>query len=290
MRGLFFGGTFIGVLIGLALGLAIAWTVWPISYTDADPADLRLDFKDDYLRMIAATYSLDGDMARAQQRLASLFLAQPTASLDNLTRRESKPLYQQALIRLALDLNQPAVALARPTYTPRPTKTRASVHSTTAAPARVTPMSSSQVHTPTRAPSSQTATPEPTLPPPTSVPNPNAPQFQLKTKTTINCQFAGDRARIEVEVQDREGKPVPGIAVQVDWNAGTELFYTGLKPERGMGYADVSLPPGTFNVRLTENAQSAAVENLRIDPAPGECNEASPQVRGWKLTFQQVGP
>ncbi len=290
MRGLFFGGTLVGVLIGLAIGLTVAWTVWPISYTEADPADLRLDLKDDYLRMIAATYSLDGDTARALQRLGSLQLLQPAASVAELIRRESKPLYQQALIHLALGLNQPAVALARPTYTPRPTRVWMSRRGTPTASARVTPTPMPTQQSASSGLDSLASTPEPLSIPPTSAPNPNAPRFQLEAKTPIHCQFAGEQSRIEVMVQDASGKPLPGVAIEVHWNAGGEVFYTGLKPERGMGYADTNLAPGTYNARLTENARSEVVENLKIDNLPDGCTGDSPQVRGWKLTFQQVSP
>jgi hypothetical protein len=88
MRGLFFGGTLVGILLGLGLGLVIAWYLWPVSATEADPADLRLDLKDDYLRMIAASYSLDGDMAHALQRLDTLRLPQRDVSLGELIQGE----------------------------------------------------------------------------------------------------------------------------------------------------------------------------------------------------------
>jgi hypothetical protein len=287
MRGLLIGGASLGLLAGLALGLVLAWFIWPVSYSNADPADLRLDLKDDYIRMIAASYSLDGDMARALQRLGVLQVAQPSTAVAALARRESAPSYQQALVRLALDLNQPAVALARPTFTPRPTRARIALRRT---PSPIAPATATAVPATPQAAVSPLHTPAPEVTPlpPTFVPNSNAPQFQLKAKTALTCAETGGRARIEVDVQDAAGKPVPGVGVQVNWDAGDEIFYTGLKPERGMGYADLSVGPGTYNVRLTDTAQSKVVENLQVDAEGTSCAPGSAQVYGWRLVFQKT--
>lgn len=283
MRGLFFGGTLIGIISGFGVGLFIAWILWPINYTEVSPAELRLDLKNDYLRMIAAAYSLDGDMARAWQQIGTLQFDQPAVALATLIRHESHPSYQQAETRLALDVNQMAIALARPTFTPHPTKTRPSVQHTPTNLARNTPTVS-----PTRpATPIPTITSEPTALPPTSIPNPNAPRFQLKSKTALNCQETRARAYIAVDVQDTKNNPQSGIGVEVTWNAGDEIFYTGFKPERGMGYADLTVKPGTYNVRLTDNARSEVVTNLKIDADTMTCTRDLTQVYGWKLVFQK---
>lgn len=287
MRGLFFGGAVAGVLIGFGLGLATALFFWPVPPLGGDPADLRLDLKDDYLRMIASSYSLDGDMARALGRLASLRLAHPDASVSELARREPNPLYQQLLIHFALDLAQPSVALARPTFTPRPTKTSPAVQVLRTVLPAATP-------TPTRAalpfPTTllpDTAIPEPTALPATSQPDPGATLYLLKSKRELNCLETRGRGLIQVDVQSADAQPQPGVAVEVNWKTGDQIMYTGLKPERGMGYADIEVEPGFYNVRLTEGARSDVVENLRIDDEPVECTFDSTGLRGWKLVFEK---
>jgi hypothetical protein len=92
---------------------------------------------------------------------------------------------------------------------------------------------------------------------------------------------------IQVFVQDADGKPLPGIGVEVNWSAGDDILYTGLKPERGMGYADEEVGPGRYNLRLTDNAQSNVVESLGVDEEPSVCSADALQVRGWMLVFQQ---
>ena len=282
MRGLFVGGALVGILVGIALGLVISWSLWRVSYTEADPADLRLDLKDDYLRMIAASYSLDGDLPRAVQRLGVLQLTRPALQVGEQAQHEPNPLYQQALVRLALDLNQPAVVWARPTYTPRPTRTP------TSGDLAVTPVAPATRVAPTQPLSPDRSTPEPTAPPPTLVPNPDAPRFQLKSKSSFGCAASGGHAHIEVDVQDAQGKPVSGIGVEINWNAGDEVIYTGLKPERGMGYAALDVGPGTFSVRLADTGESDVVTPLKVDGASGPCAPDASGVYGWKLVFQRV--
>ncbi len=283
MRGLYIGSTLFGLVIGLVIGLLISWVFWPVSYVDADPSDLRLDFKDDYLRMIAAAYSLNGDMTRTLARLDALRLAQPPTGVASLAQRETKPLYQQALIHLALDLKEPALAMARPTYTPRPTRTPELAYRAPTTRPRATARPTAS---PT--PAADTPTPEPTTVPPTSFPNPDAPQYDLVSKTSETCVEARGKAQIEVQVEDKDGKPVPGVGVEVNWGAGDQIAYTGLKPEHGFGYADLTVRPGSYNVRLTETAQSPIVEGLQVEADAPVCDPESTSVYGWRLLFRAV--
>ncbi|MGB8646691.1 MAG: hypothetical protein WCF84_15735 [Anaerolineae bacterium] len=282
MRGLFIGGTLFGLVIGLVVGLLISWVFWPVTYVDADPSDLRLDLKDDYQRMIAAAYSLDGDMARAWTRLGSLQLQQPAVSVADLAQRETKPMYQQALIHLALDLKQPAIAMARPTYTPRPSRTSEAPYKPPTVRPRAT---ASRPPTPTAI--LETPTPEPTSLPPTSAPNPAAPRYELVSKTAQPCSQARGPAHIEVQVQDKNGNPAPGVGVEINWDAGDEIVYTGLKPEHGFGFANLTVRPGAYNVRLTDTAQSPVVEGLDIEADASGCAPES-AIYGWQLVFRAI--
>ena len=62
----------IAILIGIVLGLLFGWVVNPIDYTQTAPDTLRVDFKTDYVLMIAEAFHSDGDMALAVHRLAVL--------------------------------------------------------------------------------------------------------------------------------------------------------------------------------------------------------------------------
>ena len=51
--------------LGLGAGLYIGWVVAPVQYVDTAPASLSQTYKDDYVLMIAAIYSENGDLAAA---------------------------------------------------------------------------------------------------------------------------------------------------------------------------------------------------------------------------------
>ena len=61
-----------GVAVGLSAGLFLGWVILPVEYYDVDPANLRQEYKDDYIVMVSAAYALNGDFALAQSRLAKL--------------------------------------------------------------------------------------------------------------------------------------------------------------------------------------------------------------------------
>jgi hypothetical protein len=138
--------------------------------------------------------------------------------------------------------------------------------------------------TPTPAPS-LTPTRTPTfapLPTRTMTPTPGAP-FVLDKRETICDQNLGE-AQIQVETFDDQGQPVPGVEIVVTWEGGEEHFYTGLKPELGMGYADFTLTPGvSYNLRLAEGGQPIT------DLTAPECALSGGERYwgAWRLTFVQ---
>jgi len=63
---------FIAILVGVGLGLLYGWLVNPVKYVDTTPDTLRIDYKTDYVLMVAEAYQLEGDPAQAVRRLALL--------------------------------------------------------------------------------------------------------------------------------------------------------------------------------------------------------------------------
>jgi len=98
----------IGVVIGLALGFAIGWGVWPVEYTNTAPAVLRSDYRDEYVLMTAAAYTVDGDLALATERMRRLNPTDPSAPVVALAERliagGENPQDVAHLSRLAYDL------------------------------------------------------------------------------------------------------------------------------------------------------------------------------------------
>jgi hypothetical protein len=62
----------IAALLGLALGLFYGWKIDPVQYTDITPDVLRVDFRTDYVLMVAEAFRAEQDPAHAAQRLAVL--------------------------------------------------------------------------------------------------------------------------------------------------------------------------------------------------------------------------
>lgn len=120
-------------------------------------------------------------------------------------------------------------------------------------------------------PPSETAIPRPTFTPtPTRTPSltPGAP-FVLLSREKL-CSQALGVPLVQVEALNRFNQPVAGVVVIVNWAGSEERFYTGLKPEKGLGYADYTLSPGViYALRLGENGEPvndlSAAQCLGVD-------------------------
>ncbi len=75
----------VGLVLGVALGLLIGWVLWPVQYTNTAPAQLRQDYRNDYILMVAAAYRVEGHPDAARERLTRLDPEQPTRPLVELT-------------------------------------------------------------------------------------------------------------------------------------------------------------------------------------------------------------
>ncbi|MBI4789632.1 MAG: hypothetical protein HY782_21590 [Chloroflexi bacterium] len=248
-RGPVTGAGLAGLTIGFIVGLIIAWVLWPVEFTNADPADLRSVYKDDYVRMISAAFELDSDLGKARQRLSRLKLDNPAQTINALIAREKQTgknsPAQTALTRLAQELSVP------------PTAQRAS---------------------PSLTPSGPTPTATPTQP---------VPVFQLVERIQLTCQDEPETATLRFFARDAKGQDLPNVGIEIRWSSGDDTVYTGLKPERGVGFADYEAAPSEYSVTIL-NAQSASVSNLTVGPAPANCRaDRGATPRGWKLIFQQ---
>ncbi len=77
----------LALLAGLGLGLVYAWTISPLRIFDSEPAALRADFKDQFRSAIAASYAANGNLPRAQARLALLKDTDPIEALNAQAQR-----------------------------------------------------------------------------------------------------------------------------------------------------------------------------------------------------------
>ena len=57
----------VGCLVGW---MVIGWLIMPVSWTDADPYDLREQHKEAYISMVADSYAVNPDEELVQERMA----------------------------------------------------------------------------------------------------------------------------------------------------------------------------------------------------------------------------
>ncbi len=255
------GPLFLGVLAGICLGLLYGWVVQPVRLVDTSPASLRADFQDEYVALIAAAYAATGDLPRAQARLALM------PAVDNEDHIAALAQARLAAGRPEAEV-QALAALAVEVSDGRPSPTMEA--SPTTRPA-----------TPRASPTLTTPRPRPT-PIPTATPG--AP-FRLSERHLV-CDDPAPSPRLQVIVLDAAGEGVPNVLVRVIWDTGQDQFYTGLKPELGIGFGDFTIEPDTeYTVQLSES--DAIATGIRSET----CTDSSgaTHVGSWRLTFIQPG-
>ncbi len=280
----------IGIALGFGLGLVISWGIAPQAYTVTSPDILRADFKDAYRVVIAQAYAATGDLQRAQSRLATLADENPVEALTIQAQRElanEKMTESESLANLAAALQTAQrAAETAPSATPKPSQTpkvtstvtlivaaKTDAHEETAQEDPDVPIS-----TPTDVPYN-TITPAPTS---TAIPTVSAP-YVLMTQDEV-CSENLSEGLLMVFVTDALQKPIAGAEVIVEWDGNEEHFFTGLKPELGMGYADFTMQPNqSYALRLASG--STAVVNLSAPP----CQDAAGNHYwgGLRLRFQK---
>lgn len=98
----------IGLAAGLGLGLFIGWVLLPTPPPPSTPDTMRADYQAEYIRLVAVSYQVERDLARAQERLAALDFADPSAPLVAQTElwitRDRPAALITALAQLSHDL------------------------------------------------------------------------------------------------------------------------------------------------------------------------------------------
>jgi hypothetical protein len=281
-----------GFVIGAVLGLVYAWLISPQQTPDTSPASLQPEFKDQYRAMIAAAFVATGNLPRAEARLALLGESDSVIALSEQAQRTlgdgGSPIEAQALGLLAVALGQDEAA-ALPTQISSPTPTSIQNTNPTPQPADTDVASEPTSTEPAPLPTDQTpqatstivstATPLPTRTPTATSGSP----FVLQSNTFV-CDPDLPNPLIQVIAEDTDGDPLPGEEIITSWDDGEDHYFTGLKPELGLGYADYLMTPGiVYQVSMSGGGQVVP------DITPAECEtEAGQRYWGsWLLVFSQ---
>jgi hypothetical protein len=286
--------------LGIGAGLAVSWWVWPVEYVDVAPDSLRPLHRQEYLLLIGQAYSYEQDLEAAKARMAGLgntdTIASEVAALAEQYAQEGRQTADvRVLAELAYALGRPRAALAAylpyqtplVTWTPRPTATPAAAPTDTATPpptptetATVTPTATetaTSTATPTGTPGTPQAPSTPAESPATSTPSP-APRFRLIQQERVCVEPGG---RLMVWAYDGEGEPMPNVELLLRWTQGEERFYTGLKPDIGVGYADADLQETQVYQVSVIGIESDVALGITADPCAEQGLPAS-----WEVTFQ----
>ena len=89
---------------------------------------------------------------------------------------------------------------------------------------------------------------------------------------------------IQVRALDAAGGPVPGAAFVITWDGGENHFYSGLKPELGLDYADYRMTPDIIYV-LQPADGGQPLPNLTAPEC--ETNRGERYWGGWQVVFVQ---
>ena len=251
------------LLIGLGLGLVYSWYFAPVNYENVNPAILRVDFKDQYRVVIAASSASTQNLDRARVRLELLGDVDPVGELSAQAQRmlATGESFEKArpLAQLATDLNQgfasvPVVPTSFTTFnTPEIVSTVAVTETQTEElvtdEETQTPFPTIVFEqTPITPVAAETNTPRPTF---TPLPGPGAP-FALVGQDTI-CTPGSPLGLLQFMLMDARRKQVAGIEITITWSQGEDRFFTGFKPELGNGYADFVMQADTiYSARVVD--------------------------------------
>jgi len=283
-----------GIIVGIVGGLFLAWNVAPTEEFDTVPRQLGGNERAQYVVAVMLAYQYDGDFNRALNELVALNLgADPIQAVADIACDLASTGYAattsgQNAIRSLIDFYQPQG------------RTGCATDLIPAAIAQASPVIEVTVSTPTlRPPASKTPTPvgtpvtistlpgvvpgeetdEPFLRQPTPA---FTRQFSIVQIDTY-CRLESS-GLIEVRVRDSGGEELPAQPVRVRWDQGESIFYTGLHPDRGLGYADFQMEAG---VRYTIDMPSLSdAFTQTLDAAPCATNTGDTAVTSYIVWFR----
>lgn len=235
-------GVILGLILGIGGGLLYTWVLSPVVEFDTQPWQLNAADRQQYIVAIMAEYGHTGDFNRAFQRLLAL-------------RPQTDPIQEVAEVACELTTsgyanNSSGLRAVRAMITFYQLQGRSGcaddlIVANAAQPTLVVIELPSATLAP---PATKTPTPEssirltgtPTIPVvPTNLPSSDYEIANIPTACSIDRP-----GLIEITVVDFNGQGIPGQTVRVRWDGGESVFATGLKPERGAGYADFQMEAG----------------------------------------------
>jgi hypothetical protein len=88
------------IAVGAAVGMLYGWVINPVKYVDTAPDSLRMDYKTDYVLMVAEAYRLENNLNLAARRLALLGTDTPEETVSKALEFANQIGYTEADIAL----------------------------------------------------------------------------------------------------------------------------------------------------------------------------------------------
>ncbi len=235
------------LILGLALGLVYSWSISPVTEIDTHPHLLREDYKDIYRSMISRAYQSNQNLPRAEARLELIGDEDPALALAAQAQRFLAESGDNEMAIILANLSAAMQIAAGPEPTPLP-PTATTGADPTSTPTQPENNSSESGNNGSESTSGDENNASPT-PSPTA-----APPFILQDSSPI-CDPTLGETLVQVIATDGAGEGVPGVSLEISLGADPkEVFYTGLKPELGLGYADYLAEPGlSYQLEVPES-------------------------------------
>ncbi len=203
----------LGVILGFSIALLVTWWIFPFPRVHSTPSALHPSYKDEYRLLVALAYGSTGDVERARLRVAPLQEVDPVQSLiDQAVRFRSGQSGSNIYPQVSTSAVQYLALLARDLQSIPAQDTSALPPTSTAAQAFPT-----GTHLALCA---------------------CFPVTLCVTTLLLILSPAFMWATLS-------GQPLPAVQIRVAWETGQQELFTGLKPEKGLGYADFIMTPGT---------------------------------------------
>jgi len=254
------------LILGLILGVVYSWVISPVSQVDTHPSLLRTDYKDIYRSLISRAYQSNNNLPRAEARLELMGDDEPALALAAQAQRFLAEGGDNEMAIILANLSA-AIQNAELANNPIPP-------TVTAAPnPEITPTASTETG---ENGGNSPEVPAVTIEHPDWTPTPaptESPPFILQDSSPI-CDPTLGESLIQVIATNGAGDGIPGVAIQIALGIDpNEVFYTGLKPELGLGYADFSAEPGlTYQVEIPDSG--LIVSEIEVPTCQTESEES----------------
>ncbi len=251
-----------GLILGLIMGIVYSWVISPVSQVDTHPSLLRTDYKDIYRLLISRAYQANNNLPRAEARLNLIGDDEPALALAAQAQRFLAEGGDHEMAVILANLSAALQSSEEAENPPVPPLGTA---------AATNPSENIEENGENDPDSPATSTQEP-VSSQTPLPTESLP-FILQDSSPI-CDPTLGESLIQIVATNSSGDGIPGVAIQISLGTDPkEIFYTGLKPELGLGYADFSAEPGlTYQVEIPDSG--LIISDIEVPTCQNESDES----------------